>query len=250
MEENNSNAYEREISIIKILGIIKRFWLYILIVTLAFAAGTAIYKKNFVKNTYSSTVMFYTFSGQYGQLGNELNAAKTLVDSYTVVLKNSKSFANDVAEMAGITENGISTVRSMLSMGALEETEAFYINATSTDRDLALKVAEAVAICAEKTINDVVGAGSMTVFDPPSLAKGPNDPGITQSVIMSAIIGFLFSAAFFVVINIFDNHVRTEEDLAVFGLPILGTIPTIENDAQKKKILPSFSKNNTKGATK
>ncbi len=237
MEERNSNTYQREISIFKIFDILRRSWIYILIFTLLFSIAAGVYTTKFVTKKYSSTVKFYILSDRMnGQLGNELVAAKTLVDSYTVVLKHSDSFLQSVAEEAGITgSNKISRVRSMISTGSLDGTEAFYVKITTTDANLAYKVAMAVKDHAPEEIINIVEAGSVKVLNPPTMAINPDNANITNNVIVGGMIGFMLSTVFFILINVFDNHIRSEEDLASFGLPLLGSVPTIESEMSKQK---------------
>ena len=235
MEENNS--YQKEISILKIFEILKASWIYILIVTLLFSIAAAVYTNNLVTKKYSSTVKFYILSERMnGQLGNELTAAKTLVESYTVVLKHSDSFLQDVADEAGIEESGaIAKVRSMISTGSIEGTEAFYVKISAETPELALDVAKAVEKYAPAEILNIVEAGSVKVLNPPRLASAPDNANIVSNVAVGAMAGFTLSALFFILLNIFDNHIRTEEDLSSFGLPILGAVPNIEYDVQKPK---------------
>ncbi len=239
MEENNGNIYEREVSIMSILAILKRSWIYILIVTLLFSVMAAVYTNNFVEKKYSSTVKFYIVSDRInGQLGNELTAAKTLVDSYTVVLKNSDSFLQDVVEEAGV-DYSIGKIRSMLNAASIDGTEAFYVKISDTDPERAYAIAKAVEKYAPSEIINIVEAGSVKVLNPPKLASSPDNPGLGTTVVIGGALGFILSALFFVIINIFDNHIRAEEDLSAFDLPILGTVPTIESDIPKKKKLGS-----------
>lgn len=244
MEEHNQNLYQKEISIFKIFDILRKSWIYILIFTLLFSIAAGIYTNNFVTKKYSSTVKFYILSDRInGQLGNELTAAKTLVDSYTVVLKHSDSFLQDVADEADITgSNAIARVRSMISTGSLDGTEAFYVRVSASDPDLALNVAKAVEKYAPAEIINIVEAGSVKVLNPPRLAVTPDNANVTKSIVLGGMAGFMLSAVFFILINIFDNHIRSEEDLAAFGLPILGSVPTIENEQQKPKKLIELKK--------
>ena len=237
MEENNSNVYQKEISILKILEILRRSWIYILIITLLFSIAAGIYTNKFVTKKYSSTVKFYILSDRMnGQLGNELTTAKTLVDSYTVVLKHSDSFLQDVADEAGISgSSAIAQVRSMLSTGSLDGTEAFYVRISASDPVLALNVAKAVEKYAPAEIINIVEAGSVKVLNPPRLAIAPDNANVFSSIVIGGIAGFMIGAAFFVLINIFDNRIHSEEELVSFGLPILGNVPTIENEASKQK---------------
>ena len=248
MEENSGNVHGKEISIIHILNILKYSWVYILIVTLLFAVVAAVYTNNFVDKKYSSTVKFYIVSDRInGQLGNELTAAKTLVDSYTVVLKNSDSFLQDVAEEAGV-DYSIGKIRSMLNAGSIDNTEAFYVKISDSDPEVAYRIAKAVEKYAPTEIISIVEAGSVKVLNPPKLATAYDNPGLMTTVVIGAALGFFVSALFFIVLNLLDNHIRTEEDLAQFELPILGTVPTIETDSPKKMkfSLPKIKKGEKK----
>ena len=142
----------------------------------------------------------------------------------------------DVADEAGIGgNNAISKVRSMLSTGSLDGTEAFCVKISATDPILALNVAKAVEKYAPSEIINIVEAGSVKVLNPPRLAVSADNANISSSVVIGGMLGFMLSAVFFILINIFDNRIHSEEDITMFGLPLLGSVPTIENEAQKQK---------------
>ncbi len=233
MEGKNNSVFEQSIDFI---GVLKKCWTYMLIVALVFALIAALYTSFFVSKTYSSTVKFYVVIDRSTaqHLNNELQAAQTLIDSYSVVVKNSDSFLRKVAEQSDLSLTP-SQLRSMLSVSSIGS-EAFSVKVTSTDPQNSYDIAKIIEEIGPDEMVKFVEAGNVKVLNPPFLSLTPDSPNIVKNVIISALFGAILMYGIFLLFTMLDTRVHSEEDLRRFDIPLLGFVPTmeLENDSKKK----------------
>lgn len=232
MEEKNSYIIERNIDFFSVL---RKSWIFIILVTLIFSLASALYTSFFVSKTYSSTVKFYVVTDRSTAhyLNTELDAAKTLIDSYSVVIKNSDSFLRTVAEESGIDYKP-QKIRSMISVSSMGG-EAFYVKVTDNDPMIAYEIARTIEEIGPNEIIKFVEAGNVKVLNSATLPLSPESPSLLKNVIFAAFLGavLVFGAA--LLRAMFDTRIYFEEDLQKFGLPMLGSVPTIDTDGTLKR---------------
>ena len=123
----------------------------------------------FITPQYQSSAMFYvnnssvsvgdaTFSIDSG----DISAAKSLVDSYIVILRTRESL-NDVIDYAGVNRT-YSELRSMISAASVNSTEIFEVVVTSPDPHEAQKIASAIAYILPKRISSIIEGTSAQTF--------------------------------------------------------------------------------------
>ncbi|MBE6695097.1 MAG: hypothetical protein E7587_01450 [Ruminococcaceae bacterium] len=234
MEEKNNSVFEKSIDFI---GVLRKCWIYIILVALVFALVAAVYTSLFVSKTYSSTVKFYVVidrtSAHY--LNTELEAAQALIDSYSVVVKNSDSFLRKVAEQSGLSYTP-SQLRSMISVSSIGS-EAFSVKVTSIDPQISYNIARVIEDIGPIEMINFVEAGNVKVLNPPLLSLNPDSPNIVRTVMVAAFFGAALVYGAFVILSIFDTRIHSEDDLRRFDIPFLGSVPTMETDSASKKRL-------------
>ena len=232
MEEKNSSIFEKSIDFI---GVLKKCWIYMLVVALVLALLTAVYTSLFVSKTYSSTVKFYVVIDRTNAnyLSTELEAAQRIIDSYSSFLKHSDSFSRKVAEQSGFSYTP-SQLRSMLSVSSMGS-EAFYVKVTSTDPQISYNIAQVIEEIGPTEMINFVEAGNVKVLNPPLLSLNPDSPNILKNVAVAAFIGAVLVYGIFIIFAMLDTRVHSEEDLRRFDVPMLGSVPTMGIEGAQKK---------------
>ena len=235
MEEQNGSVFEKSIDFI---GVLKKCWTYMLVAALVLALIAAVYTSLFVSKTYSSTVKFYVVIDRTNAnyLSTELEAAQRIIDSYSSFLKHSDSFSRKVAEQSGLSYTP-SQLRSMLSVSSMGS-EAFYVKVTSTDPQVSYDIAKVIEDIGPAEMIKFVEAGNVKVLNPPMLSLHPDSPNIMKNVAIAAFIGAVLVYGVFVLFNMLDTRIHSEEDLRSFEIPLLGSVPTMETEETSKKKVP------------
>ena len=177
MNENRHERNERmEMDAARLLGVLWQKKLLIAVVAMLLALVTFAGTWFLIAPKYQSTAMFYV--NNYSKLGesagsitsSDITASKNLVDSYIVIL-NTRSSLEDVISTAGVSLT-CEELEEMLDASAVNSTEIFQVVVTSTDRDEALKIAEAITVVLPQRISSILEGTSANVVDVPVIASG------------------------------------------------------------------------------
>ena len=231
MNENRTDKKEMEIDVQRLISAVwKKAWLIVLIAVLC-AILSFFGTRFFITPQYQSSAMFYvnnnslsvgdaTFSIDSG----DISAAKSLVDSYIVILKTRESL-NDVIDYAGV-DRTFSELRSMITAASVNSTEIFEVVVTSPDPVEAQKIANAVAYILPKRISSIIEGTSAKVVDAAVVPVKPSSPSYVMNTFVGFVVGFALCVVTILLKEFFDISIRTEDDIAQCGnVPILAAIP-------------------------
>ncbi len=231
--ENNENQ-----SSLQALGfVIRKRLVFIFAIGLAVALVAALITVFLIKPVYSSTAKFYvnnTSEQSSNVSSQDMSASKSLAESSIVIVRNSTSLLERVAEASGV-EITAQKLKSSISAGTYSGTEAFYIAVDHNDPEKAYALANAFYEIIPDAIPDIINKGDVSQMDPPKMPVEPDSPSLTINTLVGAIIGIAVSFLVFFLIEVLDNTIYTEEDVKdKFGYPIVGLIPTIVTEQPQK----------------
>ena len=187
---------------------------------------------------YQASALFYVnnSSVSFGDAAlsissGDLTTSKTLVNSYIVILK-SRATLLDVIDYAD-SDRSYEQLRNMISADDVDGTEVFRVTVTSTDPEEAEILANAIAHVIPNRIASIVEGSSAKVVDFAVLPKGPSYPNNMQNMLLGLFIGFVLSAGFVVLVEVFDVTIKDEEDLmSCCKYPILATVPNMNRSTK------------------
>ena len=206
-----------------------RLWLVVIAAVLCAALFFA-YTVFFITPQYNCSAMFYvnnssiSIGGSVDITNADIVASKSLVDTYIVIL-NSRSCLTDVIDYADLNYS-TTTLRNMLEASAVNETEVFEVIITGPNPEENKRIADAIAYILPNKISEIVEGTSAKVVDYAIVATSPASPNRTNNMIIGFIVGFVISVGLIVILEIFDNTVRSEEDIIqISALPVLAAVP-------------------------
>lgn len=230
---NNNEELE-----IDLLRLFRALWqkAFIISITAIFAAIIfAAVSIIFITPQYKAKALMYVNSTDTSQGGSkvsisqsELNAAKTLVDTYIVIM-NSRSTLDEVIAQSGVpyTYNQI-VGNKMISASAVNDTEVFAIEATSPNPAEAALLANTVAKVLPDKIVSIVDGTSVRVVDYAVAPTSPSSPNIVKNAMLGGILGFVFACAIVVIAELMDDLIRDPDYLfQTYDLPVLAVIPDL-----------------------
>ena len=239
MDENK----EIEIDFKRIFEMIKRKFVYIVLITVIGAVVSGCVTNFFITPQYTASVKLYAWSNSEHILStpgntittNELEASQMLINTYLVTIQ-SDTFIEKVADQVGgnITVNDI---KKMLSCSSIEETNIFKVSITSPNPKQAEEIANIIAdVCPDELIR-ILKVGGVEIVDYAKEPTKPSSPNTKKNILIGAAAGFILSFAFFFLKDMFDTSINDEDDLKKeFDIPIIGTIP---------RLIPVTEKNRT-----
>ena len=218
------------------LALLKQIWAIILCAVIA-GLGMLVYTANFVTPTYRASVTMYVnnSSGVNSQYmsSSDLAVAQRLVETYTNII-GSHTVLSKVAEASGLNITA-DEIRGMLAASAVGETEIFKVSVIAPDPKLAADLANVIAEVAPGEIAKIIPGSTAKVVDYARIPKTRYAPNYTTSTILAFLVGALLASAVVVAQQLMDNRITKKEDLEkIFAAPVLGSIPEMEEELQKK----------------
>ena len=167
---------------------------------------------------------------------SELSAAKTLVDTYIVIM-NSRTTLDEVIKQSGVSYTYEELIRSnMLSASAVNNTEVFAIEVSSPDPSEAALLANTIAEVLPDKIASIVEGTSVRVVDRAVAPTAPDSPNLMKNTVIGGILGFVLACAVVVVLEWMDDLIRDPDYLLqTYALPVLAVIPDLSSGKHSSK---------------
>ena len=185
----------------------------------------------FVTPLYESSAVFYVNNNALS-VGDtslslstgDISAAKSLVDSYIVILKT-RTTLNNVIDYAGV-DRSYGELKSMISASSVSDTEIFEIVVSSEDPLEAEKIANAIAYILPKRISSIIEGTSAKIVDTAVVASKPSSPSYTRNTLLGFLLGLALTVIVIVLREMFDVSIRSEEDIQqCCHHPVLASVP-------------------------
>ena len=158
---------EHEISLGMLLGVLKKTWWKILIITVAVMIVAALFTQFFIPKKYSSSVDFYVVNvnTSYDYTTSTLLSASTyLINDYVSIIKSDYMLDKVCTELLAanksydfVTAEDITSknIRAIISSASSEETSVFRLSISHVDAEYAYDVASTIAKLAPTVVTEV-----------------------------------------------------------------------------------------------
>ena len=256
MQEN-----QEELSLKDILGLLlSKLWFIIIFAVLGLLAAFSI-SKFVMPLKYSSTVSMYVKSSKKeGENQNlsvgEINASKSMVETYIVVLKNPtvlKEVGNELINRSEnneelteekikkcfkITDEGTidpSSILSCISMQSSGGTEVLEVKATTKDPVVSAELCNSFSKVAPAFLVRVVGAGSVEPIGEAEPKYTAVSPRTKMNCAIGGFAGLFFAVVIVILSDLLDNSIKSSDDIThKFELPVIGEIDQFGSAKMKK----------------
>lgn len=231
----NKTNDELEIDLLRLLRALWRKVWTIALVTVLFGAGVFAGTLLFVKPLYRAEALMYVNNSNISVGGtkvsisqSELTAAKTLVDTYIVIL-NTRTTLEDVIEQSGVPYTYEELMgNKMIHAEAVNGTEVFSIEVTSTDPKEAELLANTIARILPEKIASIVEGSSARIVDYAVVPAAKASPNAIKNAMIGALLGFAMICGVIVVQELLDEQIHDSDYLTeTYGIPVLAVIPDL-----------------------
>lgn len=210
---NKSDAC-REVDMITLMSALwRRAWI-IALISVVLGAICFAWARFLITPTYEASALMYVNNTQDPGKpisNSELSAAQSLVDTYMVIL-SSRATLDQIRSAAKLTYTD-KQLTKMIRAQAVNGTEVFEITVASTDPQEARNIANTVTQVLPARIADVVEGSSVRVVDYAQLPTSKASPSIPRYTLLGMLTGLILSCAFFILRELFDNQIRSEDQL-------------------------------------
>ena len=229
-----NNQVQNDYTEIDILKLLRALWKRVWLIVISMAVVGALffsYAVVFVTPLYKSTAMMYVNNSSIS-LGatsftiSELNAAKSLMDIYVIILE-SRTTLEEVIEQADL-DYTYTQLNNMVEAASVNETEVFRITATSPDPAEAELIVDTIVDILPDRIAAIVDGSSVRVVDYAIRPTARSSPSYTRYAMIGIVLGALISGAAIVILELMDTTVNDEDYLRqTFGIPVLAVVPDV-----------------------
>lgn len=192
---------------------------------------------------YTATATFYVLSKSLDYDTNEESASYSdirvsdlLVSDYNA-LATSKRVKNKVAENVGLS----SLTGYNVSVSLSNDTRVMKMIVKGKNPALAAKIANEMVDVFSDFVKEIMNVENVNIVDEATVPKTPSSPKKLNNTILITAAGAILAAGIVVIIELFDNTVKTADDIEEnFGVPVLAQVGLFhdedgESEDNKKK---------------
>lgn len=155
---------------------------------------------------------------------SEISINANLISTYSELIK-SKSLMNKVKENLNINIDENDFKKDIL-VSRISETELMEITVTNEDAELAANIANEIAKVFSSKIEEIYNISNVYIIDKAIPAEAPFNVNHMTDIIISVMLGIIFSIGYAILLYLLDNTIKTENDIEKnIGLKTLITIP-------------------------
>ena len=229
--------YERdeiEIDLREIFHVLKKRVLIIILTAVIFATGSAVYSFFLASPVYEATSRLYilTQSTSITSLA-DIQMGSSLALDYLELI-NSRPVVEDVIENLDLHED-YEELLGKISVDNPADTRILNISVQDTDARRATQIANELSEVSRKRISDIMQTDEPRVVEVAHTPEAPVKPEKTKNIAIAFLLGAILSAGVIVVMYVFNDKIRSAEDIERYlGLNTLASVP-LEGKGKKGK---------------
>ena len=217
---------ETTIDLVELASHILSKWEYVLMGVLLGALVLNAVSFFLMKPTYKSTAKLYivTASGDSVIDLTDLNIGTNLTNDYQELIM-SYPVLDQVIQILNLDMTS-SKLAGLISVTNPTSTRVLTLTATTNDPELSMNIANTLAGVAIEYLPETMSTNKPNVAQVAKLPTEKSSPSYTKNTILGALIGFVLIVGLFTVQFIFDDTVKTQEDVeSLFNVAVLSIVP-------------------------
>lgn len=205
-----------------------------LLLALAAFAGTQL----FITPKYTSTTSMYMLarSDESGAVtSGDLQTGTQLTQDYMELVK-SRTVLEEVISVLNL-EMEPEELSDAITTSNPDNTRILTIQVEDEDPEVAREIADAVRESASNTIQDIMEIDAVNTVEEANLPTTPSSPSVFRNTAIGGFIGIVIAMGIIVLIYVFDDTIKTPEDVENYlGLNVLTSIPIQEGEQKPKRV--------------
>jgi len=215
--------------------IIKKRILLIILITFTCVFVSAIASFYVIKPVYQAEISVdigntnsSTDNKESGQSLNDVMMYQKLVKTYAEYAK-SRAVAEDIVSQLGLSK-APESVMGMITATPSADTQFMTISVKSGNAEEAMKIANQAAKSLKSVTTKIKNVDNVQLVDDAVLPKSPVSPRPLMNIAIAFLLGIMISVGLILLLEYLDNTVKDPEEMEkITGLPVIGSIPKVEN---------------------
>ena len=118
---------------------------------------------------------------------------------------------------------------------SVEDTEVIKITVTNENAAYSAKIANEIAKIFSNMVSEIYNINNIYIVDDAEVSDTPSNIHHSKDVVIFGFLGIVIAVMYVLIANMLDTTIKTPEDIEKgVGLPVLVTIPYIENFGVEK----------------
>ena len=219
---------ELVIDVKALLQTVKQHWAVIVASTLAGAVTALCIGMFCITPQYQASAMMIVNNSANSNesvsvSSSDISASQSLTDTYAIIIKSDAVLDPVIENMSLATTSG--SLAQQISVVSVDNTQIIQISFQDADSEHAKQVVQEIITVAPDIIVDKVEASSCKIISESKVSDSPVSPNVKKMTVMGLMIGLVLSAGFYILREILDDTIRSEEQLTeITGVPNLGIV--------------------------
>ncbi|WP_113928340.1 Wzz/FepE/Etk N-terminal domain-containing protein [Bacillus sp. P14.5] len=228
---------EETISLKELMGTLKKRIRLIILITLTAIVVSGAVSFFLLTPIYQSSTQLLVNQSKSDQPAFDVNDIRTnleLINTYNVIIK-SPAILDKVSENLNI-ERG--TLNDKITVVSENQSQVLTVSVTDPDPNEAADIANEVASVFQEEIPNIMNVDNVSVLAQAEVGENqsPIKPQPVLNIAIAMVVGLMAGVGLAFLLEYLDNTIKTEQDVEkILGLPVLGSITTI-NDEEAEKI--------------
>ena len=212
-----------------VLWMLKKYIVWICLVTLLCALGAWIYTANFVTPQYATSFSaIIRADDRSGVITSGDQAADMRLANFYQDFLTSDMVTNEVSEKVQVSAKQI---RQGIKVSLRNGSPILWVTVAGTAPQQTYDIAKSLIEVGDRVIPELAGAGKMFILNEPFVPQKPVSPKLGANIAKSSLVGLLVSCVIVILVATLNTTICREEDLErAFQYPILGVIPSMTKD--------------------
>ena len=222
-----------EISIKELFFILKKWiWLIILLLVVSMVISGLISFYVLDKEYQAFTTLMVGKPQDYKSENtleyNDLILNQKLVSTYGELIKT-RAVSDKVIANLNLPIS-YTTFASKVNVSLVKDTEIIKIQVTDGNPALAADIANETSDVFMEVVKEIMRVENVQVIDPAQVPTSPVSPRPLMNIAIAGVLGIMLGVFIAFLKEFLDNSLKTPEDVEKYlGVPVLGTIPLVED---------------------
>ena len=184
----------------------------------------------------SSTSMYMLTRSQSGGTitSSDLQTGTQLTQDYMEMVK-SRSVLEQVISVLNL-DMSTQELSSSVTTENKTNTRILTISVSNEDPELVQEIANTLRETVSVKIREIMEIDAVNTIEEANLPSAPSSPNVMRNTMLGGILGVLITAGILVIIFLFDDTIKTPDDVEHYlGLNVLTSIPVTEGEEKGKK---------------
>lgn len=231
------------INIEDVFSLIKKQWKILISIIVVFTVGAALISTFILKPKYETSIKLFIGkqntvqqNGQVGYDSSEVNMYQNLMKTYAQIA-TTKDYVKQALGRLNLptTDNNVNAVMSGLSVVPSNDTQILTITYKTADEKNLVPIINSITDVFMVNSKILIPNGSVHIIEAAQVPTGPVSPNKTLNTIIGFIIGVIVAIGVVLVMDYFDNTVKSKDDLerVLEDIPVIGKIPYVEERGRR-----------------